>query len=460
MEDLEQSSLEEKVDLGNFVLFPPDSYVNKETGEANFRIKDEPLEIRINDVISENNNIKKETIELPVDEYEKEPIEFSSNGTEMCKIKEEPMESLEKPIADFDMNNKQVLVQNFSDTLEAAILWSNLKTKGLGVDQKPNIVDPIMSSNNGIEDSINNVEFSNDIKSKLECSVCGKLFKSKYNLKFHMKKAHEGSLAQNTKQIGVVTENVDTEMLKSILRSTETNAGQKEKVNKEKKHECSICLKSFKLKYNLKFHIKRAHEKRVHQIRNFYTKIEKIPKIEKKSKSIFDKILSDDNEDKSDNNKETQIDESKSDTNGNEAEDRGGEGGTINLFGQAVGINLKNANPAHPVPMPLDIELQGKNKNEEPQPNRAELSAHGTKMKDFCLENAKSGASRCGVCKEKIKMREVRVGKKEYDSQRAKMYKPYIKWHHVLCFVEKREKLEYFDAGDAMASFILLGPEV
>ena len=133
---------------------------------------------------------------------------------------------------------------------------------------------------------------------------------------------------------------------------------------------------------------------------------------------------------------------------------------TINLFGQAVNRNLKNANPVHPVPMTLDIELQGKNKNEEPQPNRAELSAHGTVMKDFRLELAKSGASKCGVCKEKIKMRKVRVGKKEYDSQRAKMYGPYDKWHHILCFVEKREKLEYFDAGEAMAGFPLLGPEV
>ena len=170
-----------------------------------------------------------------------------------------------------------------------------------------------MSGNNGIEDSINNVEFSNDVKSNLECGVCGKLFKSKYNLKFHMKKAHEGSLAQNTKHIGVVPENIDTEMLKS----TKKNTGQKEKVNEEKKHECSICLKSFKLKYNLKFHFKRAHEKRVHQIRNFYTNL---PKIEKKSK-IFDKILSDGNEDTSDNNKEKKSDESKSDTNENEAEE-------------------------------------------------------------------------------------------------------------------------------------------
>ena len=81
-------------------------------------------------------------------------------------------------------------------------------------------------------------------------------------------------------------------------------------------------------------------------------------------------------------------------------------------------------------------------------------------MKDFCLENAKSGASKCGVCKEKIKMGNVRVGKKEYDSQRAKMYKPYFKWHHILCFVDQREMLEYFDAGDAMAGFTLLGREV
>ena len=31
------------------------------------------------------------------------------------------------------------------------------------------------------------------------------------------------------------------------------------------------------------------------------------------------------------------------------------------------------------------------------------LSAHGTIMKDFRLELAKSGASKCGVCDEKIK---------------------------------------------------------
>ena len=81
-------------------------------------------------------------------------------------------------------------------------------------------------------------------------------------------------------------------------------------------------------------------------------------------------------------------------------------------------------------------------------------------MKDFRTELAKSGASKCGACEEKIKKGEARIGKKEYDSQRAKMYGPYDRWYMVQCFVEKREELGYYDAGEAMAGFMLLGPEV
>ena len=39
------------------------------------------------------------------------------------------------------------------------------------------------------------------------------------------------------------------------------------------------------------------------------------------------------------------------------------------------------------------------------------------------------------------------------------MYGPYDRWHHVKCFAEKREELEYFDAGDKMAGFNTLGPD-
>jgi poly [ADP-ribose] polymerase len=50
---------------------------------------------------------------------------------------------------------------------------------------------------------------------------------------------------------------------------------------------------------------------------------------------------------------------------------------------------------------------------------------NGTLMCDFRTEYAKSGGSVCGACEEKIPKGAVRIGKKEYDSTRAKMYGPY-----------------------------------
>jgi hypothetical protein len=61
--------------------------------------------------------------------------------------------------------------------------------------------------------------------------------------------------------------------------------------------------------------------------------------------------------------------------------------------------------------------------------NGAEAGAgaliNGTQMKEFRTEYAKSGASTCGVCEEKIPKGAVRIGKKEYETTRAKMYGPY-----------------------------------
>ena len=80
---IEPSSLEEKVDLGNLVLFPPDSYVNKdtETEEVKFVIKEETSENNISDKAV----IMEEVIEPPVHEYEKTQIEFSTNSNVKCQ---------------------------------------------------------------------------------------------------------------------------------------------------------------------------------------------------------------------------------------------------------------------------------------------------------------------------------------------------------------------------------------
>ena len=39
------------------------------------------------------------------------------------------------------------------------------------------------------------------------------------------------------------------------------------------------------------------------------------------------------------------------------------------------------------------------------------------------------------------------------------MYGPYDRWHHVKCFAEKQEELEYFDAGEQLAGFFTLGKD-
>ena len=44
----------------------------------------------------------------------------------------------------------------------------------------------------------------------------------------------------------------------------------------------------------------------------------------------------------------------------------------------------------------------------------------------------------------------MRLGKKVYDSERARSYGPYMGWHHVDCFVKDRETLEFFDDASKM----------
>ncbi|XP_048732716.1 poly [ADP-ribose] polymerase 1-like [Ostrea edulis] len=67
----------------------------------------------------------------------------------------------------------------------------------------------------------------------------------------------------------------------------------------------------------------------------------------------------------------------------------------------------------------------------------------GSSAEDFNTEYAKSGKSKCKGCEDFIAKGEVRISKKDYDSQRAKMYGPVDQWYHVDCFVENRDELEF-----------------
>ena len=87
MEDWQNSSLEEKVDLDNLVLFQPDSYLISGISELRSGIKEE-LSKEDDDVIENpaHNDIKTENVELIEPDNDTRSFEFSINGGEICQI--------------------------------------------------------------------------------------------------------------------------------------------------------------------------------------------------------------------------------------------------------------------------------------------------------------------------------------------------------------------------------------
>ena len=82
-----------------------------------------------------------------------------------------------------------------------------------------------------------------------------------------------------------------------------------------------------------------------------------------------------------------------------------------------------------------------------------------TVLDDFSIEYAKSGSSKCGICEEKIKKEDIRVGKRIYDTRMAKLNGPYDRWHHVQCFADKSKKLEFYDNGEKLPGISSLSEE-
>jgi poly [ADP-ribose] polymerase len=62
---------------------------------------------------------------------------------------------------------------------------------------------------------------------------------------------------------------------------------------------------------------------------------------------------------------------------------------------------------------------------------------------DFNVEYAKSNRSTCRGCDSKIDKDDVRISKKDYETERAKMYGPQDAWYHVDCFKDNRDDLDF-----------------
>uniref|UniRef100_A0A2Z5U1X2 Poly [ADP-ribose] polymerase n=1 Tax=Reticulitermes speratus TaxID=60591 RepID=A0A2Z5U1X2_9NEOP len=80
---------------------------------------------------------------------------------------------------------------------------------------------------------------------------------------------------------------------------------------------------------------------------------------------------------------------------------------------------------------------------------RTAATAHSG-LKDFTIEYAKSSRSTCRGCEEKIMKDEVRISKKDFESENAKMYGGQERWHHVECFAKLRDELEFWESGDCL----------
>ncbi|CAK9797855.1 Poly [ADP-ribose] polymerase [Anthophora quadrimaculata] len=71
-------------------------------------------------------------------------------------------------------------------------------------------------------------------------------------------------------------------------------------------------------------------------------------------------------------------------------------------------------------------------------------------LRDFLVQYAKSNKSTCRACEERIIQGEIRVSKKDFESEHGRRYGGLDRWYHLECFVKVRESLEFYESGDAL----------
>ena len=185
MEDWQQHSLEEKVDLENLLLFPSDS--NENLNKYNEEIKEEPqsqdnVDVSVN---SAQTDIKTEEIELNEQDDDAKPFEYSTGNEEICQI------------CGLEFGNKAVLKihnsfvhpegseddQNKDCGRKDESVHENKKTFKCTVCEykagmKLDIKRHIESVHEGIK--------------AFKCSICDYKAARNYNLKKHIENVHEG----------------------------------------------------------------------------------------------------------------------------------------------------------------------------------------------------------------------------------------------------------------------------
>ncbi|XP_047097726.1 LOW QUALITY PROTEIN: poly [ADP-ribose] polymerase [Schistocerca piceifrons] len=86
-------------------------------------------------------------------------------------------------------------------------------------------------------------------------------------------------------------------------------------------------------------------------------------------------------------------------------------------------------------------------------------SAVGGEFNDFTVEYAKSSRATCRGCDTKIDKGEVRISKKDFESDAGKRFGGEERWHHVECFAKNRDFFEFWEDGAMLPGFKTLTKE-
>ncbi|KAF6202111.1 hypothetical protein GE061_004509 [Apolygus lucorum] len=95
-------------------------------------------------------------------------------------------------------------------------------------------------------------------------------------------------------------------------------------------------------------------------------------------------------------------------------------------------------------------EPKGKEKKSKKRPAQ---NGKNSLLKDFKIEYAKSSRAACKGCEDKLAKGEVRISKKDYETDNAKRFGGMDRWHHIECFAKLRDELEFFECGDQLPGF-------
>ncbi|XP_065202113.1 poly [ADP-ribose] polymerase [Planococcus citri] len=80
-------------------------------------------------------------------------------------------------------------------------------------------------------------------------------------------------------------------------------------------------------------------------------------------------------------------------------------------------------------------------------------------LADFSIEYSKSSRATCRGCEDKIVKEEIRVSKKDFDSDEGRRYGGIDLWHHLECFSKVRQELEFWDSGPKLPGYKTLKKE-